>query len=438
MEAFTSMISGHAHRGEVEEAFQLLTQMSDLGIRPNSFTLTSLVKACFTANNKSAVESLIRNTSYFEHFSRVDKAAVIGSYVSGVCGLAIQHQNQLTRIRLLLQAQLKLLDMYDNGLSVDTATINALLKGLCEVLPGGVLMSFNLLQAMTADGIAPDEYTYSILLTALGREGYTSEALQLYKSASIELDGASFNALLKAFVDGSSPLQAVQFFFDTEALLQSNTREIQDLRPVQPTQVTFTILFLALIRSISKDIRQSSDDEPKAYPTDGTTRFMDVTSEDIMDIYKSVNAESSEESKSCVANCVRLFVADGGRIIRRNLQDPRRPNSKASFELSTSDQWLSRGPNQIMRQLYRRMRFTYKIEVDDRMVGALNALFSLSPSNYESILDGLWGGFIGYEKETARLIFEDLVISGFHPKDVSTYVHSQSSLINCCERSGLS
>ncbi|XP_058068635.1 pentatricopeptide repeat-containing protein At5g52850, chloroplastic [Magnolia sinica] len=56
--SWTSLIAGFAQRGYIREAFQALVEMQAVGIQPNSFTLSSIVKSCGSAEAFREVRKL--------------------------------------------------------------------------------------------------------------------------------------------------------------------------------------------------------------------------------------------------------------------------------------------------------------------------------------------------------------------------------------------
>ena len=73
-------------------------------------------------------------------------------------------------VELLREAQEQLIDMARSNIAPDIATTNAFLQALCSLRRPMLAESILLLTNMVESNIVkPDEYTYSIILSALGK-----------------------------------------------------------------------------------------------------------------------------------------------------------------------------------------------------------------------------------------------------------------------------
>ena len=189
-----------------------------------------------------------------------DISVLHGSYVIGLCTLAVSSEDPDDREMYLKEAQYELITMEEKNLKPDTATMNAFIQALCAMTPARVTDALLILRAMKIEDIGPDDYTYSILFTALGKEGYIDEALQLFRSTDKVMDTPALNALLRAFIGGPNPLHAVQIY---QELVFANSSIIEQSQFL-PSKYTFTILYLAISRSISPQ-KFSTQSQRKSY-----------------------------------------------------------------------------------------------------------------------------------------------------------------------------
>ena len=189
-----------------------------------------------------------------------DISVLHGSYVIGLCTLAVSSEDPDDREMYLKEAQYELITMEEKNLKPDTATMNAFIQALCAMTPARVTDALLILRAMKIEDIGPDDYTYSILFTALGKEGYIDEALQLFRSTDKVMDTPALNALLRAFIGGPNPLHAVQIY---QELVFANSSIIEQSQFL-PSKYTFTILYLAISRSIAPQ-KFSTTSQRKSY-----------------------------------------------------------------------------------------------------------------------------------------------------------------------------
>lgn len=166
---------------------------------------------------------------------------------SGLCGIAVSSEDPQDRELFIKEAQYELINMEENKLKPDTATMNAFIQALCSMQPARITDALLILRAMKIENIQPDDYTYSILFTSLGKAGFVDEALQLFRNTDKYMDTTALNSLLRAFISGPNPLQAIQIY--NEVISQNNS--VIENGKFLPSKYTFTILYLAISRSIS-------------------------------------------------------------------------------------------------------------------------------------------------------------------------------------------
>lgn len=209
----------------------------------NNYMVSSSMKAA----KPSADMNMRLSSTATPYLTSKELAVLHGSYVIGLCSLAVSAEDVGDREIYLKEAQFELIAMEESKLKPDTATMNAFIQALCAMQPARVTDALLILRAMKIENIGPDDYTYSILFTALGKEGFIDEALQLFRSTDRLMDTPALNALLRAFIGGPDPMQAVQIY---QEMVSSNSSIIENGQ-FTPSKYTFTILFLAISRSIS-------------------------------------------------------------------------------------------------------------------------------------------------------------------------------------------
>ena len=319
VEGYTSLIAGYASKGDIRNAFRVYELMDLNNIEANSFTLSALMNACIEARNMNLARRLLEigRNRYPQIMS-----SLYGTYLIGLC-------KQSSTIRDIDYASSVYSDMLQRNYTLDIATINAYIQGLCEVkrdIPTALQVFYNI-----SGNISPDDYTYSILFSALGKDGFLEDALRLYHCAHRYMDTPAINSLLRAFLSSAEPLDAIRFF---NCLTQSNSTVASET--FTPNKITFTILFASLLKSTkatgTKDERVGSDRAPFLAYDDSGKRF-----------YETVFFSSAKPARGA--------------------------------KLSAPMIGLPRSKYDILKLLFSTMRIKYNIEPDEVMVSTINTLF---------------------------------------------------------------
>ena len=286
VEAYTSLLVGYTEKRDVDGAFSVLELMKTRGIAPNGYTLTALMTACLASGAEGRAKELLRrnNEIFFSKDASIsstlrneDLAALYGAYIIGVTKMYPKNNRWATK-----EIDSILKDMDYLRLLPDITTVNAYLQYLFggEESRGAagtsnVFKALKFAQATMANGVSLDDYSYSILFTALGKEGYVEEALALYRSSPIQLDAPAVNSLLRAFVSGPNPLHAIDLFNELTSHNTDESSEYSDVPVFIPTKITFTILFAALTRILALDKYSSvlSDGHPREFFMRGNDGF---------------------------------------------------------------------------------------------------------------------------------------------------------------------
>lgn len=355
VEAYTSLITAYAERAMLGNAFKVLDLMAKRDIKPNKYTLTSLMNACFQAEDFAAAKSLLDKASKSSSPMKQEHLQSLhGAYLAGLSKIPNTISN-FDKISVIKDAFLDILKM---KIVPDTVTMNAFIQSLCRSEPSRICEAMEIVKAMINEGFCPDDFTYSILFTALGEAGKVVEVKELYRNAKVKFDEPTVNSLLNAYAASPEPLMAITLFEDMTKRNYTNG----EIEYFIPTKITYTILFSALSHAIApvrmKLIKESDRDD--------------------------------------------VLLSDEVSI------DPEKEISEGMIEGVIGK---SANYDRIARKLFKSMRFDYDIELDDVLTNVLNNLFSSKRSSI-GIFSNPSTPILS--KETARIICDDLLLSGFH------------------------
>ena len=355
VEAYTSLITAYAERAMLGNAFKVLDLMAKRDIKPNKYTLTSLMNACFQAEDFVAAKSLLDKASKSSSPMKQEHLQSLhGAYLAGLSKIPNTISN-FDKISVIKDAFLDILKM---KIVPDTVTMNAFIQSLCRSEPSRIREAMEIVKAMINEGFCPDDFTYSILFTALGEAGEVVEVKELYRKAKVKFDEPTVNSLLNAYASSPEPLVAITVFEDMTKRNYTNG----EIEYFIPTKITYTILFSALSHAIApvrmKLIKESDTDD--------------------------------------------VLLSDEVSI------DPEKEASEGMIEGVIGK---SANYDRIARKLFKSMRFDYDIELDDVLINVLNNLFSSKRSSI-GIFSNPSTPILS--KQTARIICDDLLLSGYH------------------------
>ena len=367
VEAYTSLITAYADRAMLGNAFKVLDLMAKRDIKPNKYTLTSLMNACFRAEDFEAARSLLNKASRSSSPMKQEHLRSLhGAYLIGLSKIP----NTASNVDKISKIRDAFLDILKMKVVPDTVTINAFIQSLCRNEPSRLREAMEIIKAMIHEGFCPDDFTYSILFTALGEAGEVTEVKELYQNAKVKFDEPTVNSLLKAYAISPDPLMAIEIFEDLTKRNYANG----EIEYFIPTKITYTILFSALSQVVTpvrmRLIKESQGDDV-------------ILSEEISGELEKEGSEGMIEG-----------------VIGKSVNYDR-----------------------IVRKLFKSMRFDYDIEVDDALINVINKLFCSKRSSI-----GVFRNTITtvLSKETAKLICDDLLLSGFH---ASTF----EEILRACE-----
>lgn len=210
--------------------------MAANGIRPNVFTNTALMNACFRADDIVSARDLLQKAVKESSSNKENLRALYGAYVIGLSKLGADMNND---------TKTAFYDMIKLNLFPDTATMNAVIQNICGKGSKNVLQALEMTRVMMGKGFKPDDFTYSILFTALGRAGEIKEVARLFEAANVTFDATTINSMLGAYASSEDPLTSVRIF---EKLINRDTKN-GAIEYFIPTQITYTILFSAIAQS---------------------------------------------------------------------------------------------------------------------------------------------------------------------------------------------
>lgn len=433
VEAFTALVTGYADIGDSNGASRTFEMMIDRNILPNSFTLTSLMTAFIKSGNITAARSLLskEKDSYFAKLTNKDQAIVYGSFIIGLCNLAVSASDE-SKYEYTMKAMLSLLSMYQRKLYPDIATLNAFIRAVCKSQVMDIKDALELVKAMKLDGIQPDAFTYGIVMSALGKFGYTNEAFQLFSILDEFIDTTNVNIILKVAADSSNPIQALQFYYDvllTNHSISDNILKRQTLN-FTPNKITFNTLFFAIYRSFNENgqIRYLDSDEIRQ--TDIHPQIKSNFNKFVLKLVRREQDKVIHVYPNAIAKVVQKMILKlNDTVDENNNSNNEDVSNKKSFLFSQqSYDFISKGPNIIVRDLYRSMKFDYNIVVDDKLLSVLNQLFTTSNTLQQQtpmtqklqlfLSEDSFESFQGFNENLARFIFDDLIISGYSPQKV--------------------
>ncbi|CAN8077067.1 unnamed protein product [Agarophyton chilense] len=189
--AITSLISGLAQAGRVDEALELFSRMKEIKIPPSSITYASLISACFRCNATGRAREL------FQSFIGDDVISieVCNAYMSGLC-----HSRQEENLK---QAAAVLDDMLTRKIHIfpDIHSFNCLLDAWVSIR--NFEQAELIMELMQANKIRPSITSYTILLRGYSDTGQYGDAKRAFRELSrrrLRPDRIALNAFINVCV----------------------------------------------------------------------------------------------------------------------------------------------------------------------------------------------------------------------------------------------
>ncbi|KAI5067685.1 hypothetical protein GOP47_0018213 [Adiantum capillus-veneris] len=159
---WTSLIAGYAENGFSEEALKCFDQMQAEGLNPNAFTYACVLKAC--GNKRALDRGEDMHAQISERYDFLEKDTIVGTALVDMyckCGAFGKAQ-----------------EIFENLLSLDVASWNALIAGYAEQGMGNEALNY--FQQMQKKGFNPDTTTFMCLLKACGCMGAVCMGLKAH------------------------------------------------------------------------------------------------------------------------------------------------------------------------------------------------------------------------------------------------------------------
>ncbi|KAI0565218.1 hypothetical protein FGB62_21g421 [Gracilaria domingensis] len=189
--AMTSLMSGLADAGKVDEALKLFNRMKEKNIPPSSITYASIISACF--RNKECD----RAREMFQSFVDDDVISleVCNAYMSGLC-----NSRQAENVQL---AATVLGDMLSRKLHVfpDIHSFNCLLDGLVGI--SNFEQAEHTMKLMHANKVRPTIASFTILMKGYSDSGQYGQAKRTFRELSrrrVRPDRIALNAFINVCV----------------------------------------------------------------------------------------------------------------------------------------------------------------------------------------------------------------------------------------------
>ncbi|KAF5177190.1 Pentatricopeptide repeat-containing protein [Thalictrum thalictroides] len=160
--AWTAMISGCVENGDEEHALGLYHQMRNLGIPPDEYTLSTLIKACSCLTAFEQGKQIHANVVKLEYISDpFVGTSLVDMYAK--CGSIHDSYQLFKRISV-----------------TNIAPWNAMVVGLAQ--HGNGEEALNLFREMKIRGVEPDKITFIGVLSACSHSGLVTEAYDYFHS----------------------------------------------------------------------------------------------------------------------------------------------------------------------------------------------------------------------------------------------------------------
>ncbi|XP_048496079.1 pentatricopeptide repeat-containing protein At2g19280 [Beta vulgaris subsp. vulgaris] len=232
---YNSFISKLSKDGDMEQAFTLFQEMTNLGIFPDCFSYTTMIDGyCKASIRRKALEYLGRMLKDGIEPSVTTYSILIASYCrSGDMETAWHLVQKMIRKGLVLDTAvyntlidgysnkgevhkgLELLDhMKSSGVIPDSVTYNTIIHGL--VVSGFLLKANDLLEELTRKGFYPDVVTFTNIIAGYANRRQFKEAFSVWSFMSeknIRPDVITCNALITGYCRARRMDEASTLFY---------------------------------------------------------------------------------------------------------------------------------------------------------------------------------------------------------------------------------
>ncbi|KAK8964830.1 hypothetical protein KSP40_PGU014719 [Platanthera guangdongensis] len=234
---YTILIRGYIDSGRIKESFEIFNEMANGGVIPDTFCYNTLIKGmcdvglldrarslkleisqngCFPDSATYTIlicglcrEGLIHEAQQI--FDEMGKAGcfptvmTFNSIISGLCKSGKMEEAQLLFLKMEMGTNPYLYFRLSQGPEQvhDISSLQRRIKELC--LSGDVLKAYKLLCSIINSGVAPDVFTYNILINGMCKSGKIRQALKLLEdlqskghSPDVVTYGTLIDGLLRA------------------------------------------------------------------------------------------------------------------------------------------------------------------------------------------------------------------------------------------------
>ena len=243
--------------------------------------------------------------------------------------------------------------------------------------------------------------------------------MNIFKSISYDAPASVevVNALLAAFINGSSPLVAIDIF-NLISAPRNETSSKQYRHRFQADRVTFTTLFVAMAKYIAGSFSLPTIHSSSANSYDALARkteSMDTVVNQYIQRALVNRGVSSVRPASALASLANLLVLINSSLqIETTFDAPdigeMQNNLTSSLRMADLDRTL--------RSLFYQMRYERRVQPDLLMLNVLNSLFAIQNKAFRNNDLFFDGGSSDeslskvFSRDTARFVLEELIIAG--------------------------
>lgn len=445
VEAYTSLIRAHANEGEGEAGVRIYNLALSRGIQPNSLTESAYISALISSRKLyTARQILLQKVEEFESNTGTETSSslklLFSSYVLAIGKLFDQVDDSALREKLLDESERALVYMDRLFIPPDVRALNSFMSCLGESgRPHKLQEMITLFWLMVENGINPDEFTFNPLFSALGKSGAVNALvrfLELVKSTNSArfADVLTVNSFMRGLVSSNRPLDAIDAYYRLFRAIppgqeSDSVVSMSGSTSFQPTKVTFTILFLAIVSNLRQQdksnmdlanarnqITASADPPTTLLFSEADGRFYERSENaevqlDSMNNPVEIDSEFSFLATETTSPTLPLLSYTNGSVPVAAIEICSFLNPVKNVESEKSSSYQD-SPDVLLKRLYREMRFRLLVDPDEFTFTVLKTLFAVNSKLPRSVIS----------REAAILVFEDLVVLNFNPSQVKYIV----------------
>lgn len=225
---FGSVLKAYGRTKRMDQVWTVFSEMTSQGIAPSGATFNTLIDACVRNNQLEAIEGLLKDMKLC---GLQPNLITYSTIIKGVCSSDMDTAFTVFK------------DLKASGVKPDEIVYNTMLDGCATA--GLVSEGEKLLEDMKTVGLAPTNYTLTVLVRLYGQERYISRAFEVIETFAqkhrIKANSHVYTALIQSCLSNRDHSRAAEAF-------EQSVR-----RRVLPEQRTCSSLFRALINSGKAD-----------------------------------------------------------------------------------------------------------------------------------------------------------------------------------------